>query len=83
MPFASLYLFEPDRQTARLQNSVGMRPGLAASPEVIVLHGDDASPISEAAVSLAPQILQVGDEFGPLPSRGLEHSCPRTRSGAV
>jgi signal transduction histidine kinase/DNA-binding response OmpR family regulator len=67
IPFASLYLFEPDRQTAHLEISIGMRPGLVVSPQVIVLHADDASPLSEAAMSLAPQILQVDDELGPLP----------------
>jgi CheY-like chemotaxis protein len=76
VPFASIYLFDAARQVAYLQKSVGVAPGLSVSPLEIVFGTVNSTPVSNAAASFSPQVLEIAENLGPVP-RGDWESAPR------
>ena len=71
IPFALLYLFDPDGKSARLGGACGVRAGAAIAPETILLEEDPVAghwPLGQASAS-GTTLLQGLSAFpGPVPA---------------
>jgi signal transduction histidine kinase/DNA-binding response OmpR family regulator len=72
VPFALLYLIDPDGRHARLAGTAGIDPGQAASPEVVSLDHDDTGQGWPFAMAFREQgLVEVADlasRFDALPA---------------
>jgi signal transduction histidine kinase len=69
LPFALLYLLDPEGSQARLVGSTGLAPGTRASPEQVDLRAPFETdwPIAQVACSVRiEQVDGLEDRFGPL-----------------
>jgi signal transduction histidine kinase/DNA-binding NarL/FixJ family response regulator len=71
IPFALLYLIDPDRNQAKLAGTVGLAPDTPASPTVVELDGgaaNDCWSLRQVASTGQPiQLDNLSEKFGPLP----------------
>ena len=84
IPFALLYLIDPDRKQAHLAGSTGVAVGGLASPSVIPLEGDDANnplwPLRQVMRSESIQVVKdlpdlLGDQVPPGPWTDRPHTA--------
>lgn len=70
LPFALIYLLDPQSQRAQLAGASGIQPGGAASPEVVELEGDSGAAWPLRAVARTHQaehLTHLTERFGDLP----------------
>jgi PAS domain S-box-containing protein len=65
LPFAVIYLLEPDKRRLSLAGCAGIAPGHAAAPDTVDLDGVAALPFAEALRTGTPRLIAGG---GILPS---------------
>jgi signal transduction histidine kinase/FixJ family two-component response regulator len=69
LPFAAIYLVDPDRRAAELVSVAGIEAGHAAAPAVMAIQDDAAWPIGEVLRRRAPVVVHdLAARLGPLPS---------------
>jgi PAS domain S-box-containing protein len=69
VPFALLYLLDPDHRAAVLHGTAAITPGHLAAPEVISLDDGSTWPLAQAAGAGAPCLIpNLGSLFGDLPT---------------
>ena len=81
VPFALIYLSEPDGKHARLASTTGVEAGEAVSPIVIDLNDADGEPwpLAEALHSETTQTVEdLAERFGPDVPRGPWSDPPHT-----
>jgi PAS domain S-box-containing protein len=61
LPFALIYLLEPDRRSLSLAGSAGIAPGHKAAPEHVDIDGAPVWPFAEVLRSGAPRLLAAAD----------------------
>ncbi len=80
IPFALLYLIDPDGRAARLAGAAGIAPGTEASPEVVALDAPEAAsawPLAQVMRSGAAMVVDdLAARFAQLP-RGPWPDPPR------
>ena len=68
LPFAAIYLYDPDRKHAHLACATGIEAGSPAAPAVIVFDAPELSAVAKAAArSRVEPIPDLAEHVGPLP----------------
>jgi PAS domain S-box-containing protein len=79
LPFALIYLLEPDGETFMLAGATGIARGHDAAPDVVSIDCQSVWPLAELARTGVPSIAcDLGPEFGTLPSGAWQK--PPTRA---
>ena len=74
IPFAMVYLLEPDKVTLRLASTAHVEPGGPVAPRDITVHAAGAWPLGEAIRSRQAQMVNdVQARFGPIPGGPWGH----------
>ena len=69
VPFALLYLLDPDQRRAILAGMARIAPGHPAAPALIALDGAAAWPVAEVAQTNVPCLISdLGTSFGAVPA---------------
>jgi signal transduction histidine kinase/CheY-like chemotaxis protein len=64
IPFALLYLIDPDGKRARLAGTAGIGMGAAASPRVIELEGRSSSAVWQLLEAIGSEEMVIVDDLG-------------------
>ena len=73
LPFAAIYLFDPEQRRVRLAGTSGIARGHAAVPETADLDGDPVWPFAEVIRTHEVRLITgLADAFGELPAGAWE-----------
>ncbi|MDZ8104122.1 MAG: ATP-binding protein [Nostoc sp. DedQUE12a] len=80
LPFAMIYLVDPDRQQVSLARTCGIEPNHIAVPQTLALNSDTVWPFGEVMTTHQTKLVDiVAADFGSLPC-GIWERCLRQAS---